>query len=60
MMSERVGLSPPPVPSIDDEEAKVETDDTFIPPPDSHAGVHPLPRSPPLPPLASATAPTVT
>jgi hypothetical protein len=60
MMSERIGLPSPSVPSIDDEKSELETDDSFIPPQDSHSFVHPRPHSPPPTPLASATAPVVT
>jgi hypothetical protein len=60
MMSERIGLLLSPVPPIDDEEAELETNDSFIPPLHSHPFMHPHLRSPPPPPSTSTTAPVVT
>jgi hypothetical protein len=60
MMSEGMRLPPPQVPSIYDEEiTELETDDTFIPPLDSHPCMHPRPHSPPLPSSSGTTAPIV-
>jgi hypothetical protein len=53
---ERVGMTPPPVHSIGNQEGVLEsTENTFILPPDSHPAVHLHSRSPFSPLSAGAT-----
>jgi hypothetical protein len=56
-LSEKVRVTPRSMAPIGNQEAVLEsTEDTFIPPPNSHPLVHPRSRSPPPPPSAGATA----